>query len=166
MLVGAPVVLVGASVVLVGASVVVVGAPVVVDAGVVVGAVAVVAVTVVVEIPVVVGAAVVVVAAVSELPPQADTANRTAMNTPTRLMKPSLFPRGGGGDIGALGADEYRRQLTAIGTGVLKIAIRAPSPLQDQSPPYDWVQFQYSEPKSDLSTMATSSVSGTTQNRR
>ena len=74
----------------------VVGATVVlVDAAVVVGAVVVVAVTVVVGVPVVVGAAVVVVpagAAVSELPPQADAANRTVMNTPTRLMKPSLFP--------------------------------------------------------------------------
>ena len=30
-------------------------------------------------------------AAVSELPPQADAANRTVTNIPTRLMKPSLF---------------------------------------------------------------------------
>ena len=61
----------------------------------VVGAVVVVAVTVVVGVPVVAGAAAVVVAtgaAVSALPPQADAANRTVMNTPTRLMEPSLFP--------------------------------------------------------------------------
>ena len=73
-----------------GAPVVVAGAPVVVA-----GAVVVVAVTAVVGVPVVIGAAVVVVAAgaaVSELPLQADAANRTVMNTPTRLMKPSLFP--------------------------------------------------------------------------
>ena len=82
------------------------GAPVVVGAAVVVSATVVVGAAVVVSATVVVGAAVVVVAAgaaVSELPPQADAANRTVTNTPSRFMNPSLsLPyAGGGGDIGA-----------------------------------------------------------------
>ena len=84
--------------VVVGATVVV-GVAVVVVATVVLGAAVVVAAIVVVvgAAVVVVGAMLVVGAAVSELPPQADAANRTVTNIPTRLMKPSLFPLGGWG---------------------------------------------------------------------
>ena len=68
---------------------------------------------------VVVGAAVVVAvaavvvagAAVSELPPQADTTNRTVMNTPSRFMNPSLSlsHAGGGPRYEPLGVDTRRR---------------------------------------------------------
>tara|TARA_B100000700_G_scaffold304941_1_gene378159 strand:- start:2404 stop:2676 length:273 start_codon:yes stop_codon:yes gene_type:complete len=84
----------------------VVGVAAVVDVTVVVDTAAVAAATVVVDTAavaaatvvevgaaaIVVGATLVVGAAVSELPPQADAANRTVTNIPTRLMNPSLFP--------------------------------------------------------------------------
>ena len=57
----------------------------------------------------VVAGAVVVVGAVSaDPPPQADAANRTVTNTPSRFMNPSLsLPyAGGGGDIGVPGVSQ------------------------------------------------------------
>ncbi len=82
---------------------VVVGAAVVVAVAAVVVAVA--------AVVVAVAAVVVAGAAVSELPPQADTTNRTVMNTPSRFMNPSLSlsHAGGGATLEPPGVDTRRR---------------------------------------------------------
>ena len=51
--------------------------------------------------------------------------------------------------VGSLGVDTYRRQLTAIGTGMVKMAFR-PSPLHDH-PKIESLQSQYSLPLDEVS---------------
>ena len=106
----------GAAVVVETGAAVVAGAAVVVAGAVVETDVVVVGAAVVVGAPaVVVDGSVVVVAlgaAVSELPPQADTTNRTVTNAPTSLMHPSLprlSPEGVGATSEPPGVDTRRR---------------------------------------------------------